>query len=138
MKEKLFDDSMSPREIIDNLEGLSIGTEEKDYIKPLNEEEVASYNSLIVETNLKIRSKEAEKKEWIENFKIEMDPLKKKLDANLDIVKHKAIEKTGTLFVIPDHEKKRVGYYDETGTLINERPMLPEEREEIFPLNKAM
>lgn len=137
MQKKLFE-GLTPREILDNLEAEAIGTEEKDYIKPLNDEEVATYNSLIVETNLKIRSKEEEKKEWMEQFKIDMDPLKKKLNSNLDIVKHKAIEKTGTLFVIPDHERKRVGYYDETGTLINERPMLPEERENIFPLNKAI
>lgn len=138
MKERLFESEMDRQTIVDNLEASSINAEETEYMKPLTDDEVRVYNEKIVDNNLKIRAKEQEKKQFMEQFKLEMDPLKTRLNETLDIVKTRQIEKIGILYVIPNDQETMVGYYDETGRLIRSRPILPEEKSNVVSFKNAM
>ena len=79
-----------------------------------------------------------EKKEVMQEFKLQMDPLAKQNKKLLTEVKTRQAEVTGALYLMANHDEGMMETYDALGELISARRLRPEEKQQnIFSLKKA-
>ena len=101
--------------------------ESKRYSVSLNEDELNAARKAVAECSIEIHNLEAEKKEFMEDFKSKMKPIKLHLSAVLEEVRYASTIREGDLYKMIDREAKRVGYYTLDGNLVEERNARPEE-----------
>lgn len=112
--------------------------EDISYFKKFSPEELKEMKDELSDLSIKINDLEIKKKELTKQVQMEIDPKKKDVKLILGNLKQKAQYVNEECFKFIDHEDGRVGYYNDRGDLIEERPILPEERQKsIFPLAKA-
>lgn len=119
--------------------GEADGFEEQVYLRPLTPEELAikreehSNASILVDEMTdefaKIKSQHKEK----------IAPINAKRKAALMAIRQKAVQITGKVWKLPDHENMLMHFISDDGQHLSSRPMLPQERQfRINNLNKAM
>lgn len=130
---------LSPEERQTVFLGEAAGSEEQVYLKPLTPEELAitreehSNASILIDemveqfTNVKKAHKEA------------IAPIQAKRKQAITAIRQKAIQITGKVWKLPDHDNMMIHYITDEGQVLSSRPMLPQERQyRIQSLNKAM
>ncbi|MDV4026363.1 hypothetical protein CMT52_18705 [Elizabethkingia anophelis] len=138
MEQNIFAESMSAKDRIDNLEAMASFIEETSYYKKLTPEEIDVKRETLTENYIKISELEANKKSYVESIKNEQKPLLAENVELLQILKTKSEKITGKLYLVDDQEKGMMYSYDETGTLITQRRLRPDEKQTtIFSIKKA-
>lgn len=113
-------------------------TEDMNYMKKFTPDEVEAMKSRLSTVDIDMNDLEEEKKDMATLIKAKIDPLKTERKDLLTNIKQKAIMVKEECFKFLDHENGRVGYYNQVGDLIEERPMMPDERQRnMFPIRDA-
>lgn len=115
----------------------AFGTEQMQFMKPLDETELAALKDELAQTAIKRALLEDEMATVIEDYKSRIKPLKEKFAETLDAIKHKAVDAVGTVYLMQDFDNQMIHYVSEDGTVINSRRMKPEERQTRFQIDRA-
>ncbi|MES2382632.1 MAG: hypothetical protein V4538_16405 [Bacteroidota bacterium] len=135
MEQQLF------KEIPDNereamLEANCLTTEEKDIQKYFSIDELTEMRATFLSNSIIVRkANEVLNKAKDEN----KAAVKAPLDQNEYLLKNIRLgfqEVTCQVYIFPDYENRMVGYYDNTGTLLESRRMRPEEAQAYIPQGK--
>lgn len=130
MNKELFKE-YSPSERREMFESNADGIEERSYFEELTEEELIERKSRFAQRSIEAARIEDRKKEVMDDFKAEMEPVKKEQTLLLTEIKTGHTEKYGRVFKMVDREEGMVGYYSESGTLIEQRPATRDERSQL-------
>jgi len=103
--------------------------EQVDYMKQFTLEDIEEMKTRLSDQMVALSKLEFELKEVKDDFKNRMKPIKDEVTALVENVKHQARAVTETCYKFVDHDNGQVGYYNEDGMLIKERPILPNERQ---------
>lgn len=130
MKTNLFDESLSSREILDNLEAENCGVEEHhEFIKSFTEDEMIAKEREHLELSKEIFSLKKDLEVVTTPIK---EALKPKVQEEKEIIQQLnagGIEVTEKVYCFPDYESKIMGLYDQRGHLVGTRPMTKNERQ---------
>lgn len=99
------------------------------YTKTLTDEELREYERNLGKSVISLDHLEQRKRDFMDELKEEMKPLKNELKELTGIIRRKAIDKTETVYCIKDWESMKVLYYNAAGDLIIQRNMSPAERQ---------
>jgi len=119
--------------------GEAEGFEEQVFLKPLSTEELAIIredhsNSSILLDELTEKFSEVKAR-----HKEEIKPINAKRKSALSAIRLKAIQITGKVWKLPDHDNMLMHFVTDDGQHLSSRPMLPQERQfRITNINKAM
>lgn len=140
MENKIFE-NLKGVELIETLEANSEGLEERTYFEKLSLQELTELRSKFSDVSIEISRIEDRKKTSLDEFKLELKPFKKDADRLLTEIKTGHHEKFGRVFKMIDREAGMVGYYSESGYLVEQRTATPEERSQLTiqgQFNKAV
>lgn len=129
MKNKLFEGDYSEIELRQMLQDNCDFVEDGNYVRNLDEEELAVKKDELAEISIKLAGVQAEKKEAVAVFNEQMKPLKIDLGTAIQAVKSRAEDCNGRLYHFADHESGMMGIYDDRGELVNSRRLKPEEKQ---------
>ena len=112
--------------------------EERGYMKHFSHEELARKKEALSEVTIELREIEIRKKEAAAIFKAEAEPLKEELGILISEIKAKAVFVKERCFKFTDHSTRTVGFYNQDGDLIEQRPMYADEMQTtIFNIAKT-
>lgn len=97
------------------------------YLKKFTSSQLNEERRRYSDIGIKINEIEKEMADVISDFKERLKPLKKDCSIILDNLKQRGEYINGKMYKIIDREEKVVAFYDETGMLIEERGLLPNE-----------
>lgn len=131
LKPKLeFDANFTPQQIEEALRDSCEGVRaDYEYQKPLTPAELDERREMKVAADITIDKLEKEKKEYLDQMKQQMEPLKDKSATLLKVVRDRFETVIGNAYIFRDDETGYIGYYDANGNLINQRRMTPEEKQ---------
>ena len=117
-----------------SLESISDGVEEMSFARYLSQEELAERRTQL--TNLVIKKAEIDdrKKEAMAEFKAELEPVNDEISEVLTEIKAGSVRETGITYKIINYETSEVGFYNEKGQLVHQRPMVFEDRQRVFKM----
>jgi transposase len=121
--------SMSESDRNEFFETYSTEKKEQTYMKPLKKEELDIKHDELAQTAMKKAMLEEELREIKKEHKAQIDPVVKQFSNLLMEIKQRAVEITGPAHKIPDYDNQMMHFVAVDGTVINSRPMLPEERQ---------
>ena len=130
MEKRIFPE-YSGRDLIEMLEANSDSAEDRTYYVPLEETELAERKSKFTQKSIEIARIEEKKKKIMDEFKEELNPLVGEKKELLEEIKIGAREEEGVVFKIIDHETATVGFYNQYGLLIESRPAMENERQQL-------
>lgn len=137
---EIFDPSyegMDTETIAQILDGVAYEVKEGNYSKRLTPEELTEKRRLFAELNMEKNDIEAEIKDFTALKKIELKPITEELNMALGCIKTKTEVVSGKLFGIDNQETQEMEYYDETGIMVDVRPLKREEKQrKLFQLEK--
>lgn len=96
--------------------------EEMTYHKHFSPEQLTQKRGELENVSISISDLNKEKKEYMANFKAEMDPLAKNHAKIIDELKAKSAEVTELCYCFLDEESRMMGFYNGEGILIYSRP----------------
>jgi hypothetical protein len=112
--------------------------EQTDYLKPLSPDELDIKREILTENAIKLSELEDEKKEAMQEFKSQMDPLAKANKELLTEIKTRQAKFFGHLYHMANHEDGMMETYDDNGELVASRRLRPEERRQnLFCITKS-
>lgn len=129
--------NMTPKDVKDNLEGIFYGKEEGNYTKRLTEDEIIVAKSNLADNSIKIAKLNDEKKEAMDEFKDKFKPLDVMQKELLDAIRFRTVRKEGVLYLLDDPETMTMYKVDERGVVVDSRPMLAEERQQVIRMRTA-
>lgn len=104
-------------------------TEAFTYLKPLSSDELAKKQADLSERSVEMARLNDEKAEFLEGWRARSKPVKAELGLLVRDVRNRAVEVSETAYLMPDHETRTMGYYNENGHLVYQRPMMPGENQ---------
>lgn len=119
--EKFIMQNEMPQKRLEYLESTADGVVKEKYYQRLTSEELTSKKAEFTANALNIEDLEEQKKEVVDEFKNQIQPLK---DANKILsseIRTGFVQKDGKLFMMIDRQTRMVNYYDETGELIESK-----------------
>lgn len=119
------------------LEALSEGAEERDYSVFLTPEELAERKSQFTTLAIKEAKLNDAKKQFLDEIKMELKPIQSEKDGLLQEIKTGTIRETGICYKMVDHNTKMVGYYNNRGQLVEQRPMTMDDRQLSIKMSSA-
>lgn len=103
--------------------------EELGYMKHFSHDDMVRRKEDLTTIAININDLEEEKKEFMDAFKEKMKPLSKLKKEVLTDLKNKAEHVTEPCYKYIDHEEGQVGYYNQEGELVLQRPIHPDEKQ---------
>ena len=116
-------------ELRDWLENQCDSQAEQTYFRNFEQSELDDARRQHADLHLILESEEKEFEEIRKEFKEKKKKLREEIKNVLTSVKVRGFEETAPCYVFKDYENKTVSMYTRFGTLINQRPMTPEERQ---------
>lgn len=111
--------------------------EEMSYLKKFKPDEILEMKNRLSDVSIEVNDIDIEKKEIAKDFKLKADPLVKEKKEILGLIKNKAILVKEKCFKFIDQENEKVFFYNAIGDVVDERPILPSERQKtIFSIEK--
>lgn len=126
MQQQLFGDmpeSERAQLLRDNCDRLEAVT----YMKAFGNNQLEQFKDQLSEHAIEIDRLTTAKKESADSFNNQLKPIKAEHKRLLTDIRLKSTEVKEDLFVIIDHNRKMVGYYDAKGVLIQSRPARAQE-----------
>lgn len=108
------------------------------YRKQLDDTDLAVRKDEVVQKLFEISREEIAKKEMAAEYNDRIKALKKQRDENLQEIAMSSIEVREDVYLIADHDEKKMGYYNADGDLVYSRPLTQDERQgRVKFLNQA-
>lgn len=126
---KHFMPELTAKERLSIMQSNAAKIEEADYMKPLTPEEKEFKTGALVDNSIKLGDIEEQKKEAMDAFKQQIDPLVKQNKQLLLEIRTGLAKVTGQLFYMPNYEESIMETYNELGEFISSRRLLPEEKQ---------
>ncbi len=120
------------------LEDNATGKEQLNYVLQLTEEEKAVARTKFTNSSIKISVLNEEEKERKDDFKNKMKPLTEENTRIMSELRSGVREFNEEVFLLADQEEGMMGYYTQTGVLVQQRPLLQEERQLRISRNTAI
>lgn len=127
--EKQFLQNVSRTERIRTLKDNAEATEEFTYPRALSQEELSKIKDESIQNFIKLEKLEEVKKEFMSDHKAQVDPIKLENKEKLKMLRSKVEEVTEEVFLLADHDKGMMGYYNADGVLVHQRSLMPNERQ---------
>ncbi len=109
--------------------------EELEYRREFDNEELAELKEHLSKFLIQLKKLEEELAEEKKSFKERMDPLKQTVNETLNKIRDGSELIKQVCYKFMDWDQKQIGYYNDQGELVMERPMLKTERQSsIFTL----
>lgn len=125
--EKTIGKEYPPEQRIQFLKDNCDKVEKKTYMRQFTREEILQKKEELSEVSISISDIEDEKKETLKEIKERLDPLAEQKKTLLTNIKQKAEEVKDECFKFIDQEERMVGYYNNEGDLIEQRPAFADE-----------
>ena len=110
--------------------------EELGYVKPLANEQIEELKDKLVENNIQLRDVRADKRAQNKLYNEQIKQLEEENDGVTKQLKEKSEFVTENCFKFVDGDE--VGYYNEEGVLVYQRPARPEEKSpNVFRLQRT-
>lgn len=103
--------------------------ENQQFHQPLSEDELTAYRQKFSTDSIKLRDEQSTFKEEVKIQKSIFSARQKELNEMMNVIKSKKILKTGTLTIYKNHETGEMMVKDDQNNIIEQRKMLPEERQ---------
>lgn len=103
--------------------------ENQQFHQPLSEDELTAYRQKFSTDSIKLRDEQSTFKEEVKIQKSIFSARQKELNEMMNVIKSKKILKTGTLTIYKNHETGEMMIKDDQNNIIEQRKMLPEERQ---------
>lgn len=103
--------------------------------RPLDDDEKESMRYNLQEESIKLSDKEAQYKEVQKQWREDINESKEAVSNILESLKRGYEEVTGTTYDIRDHDEGRVYVFMADGTIIDNRRMLPDEKQQTIQSN---
>ena len=126
--EKMFKKE-SKNERIQLLEDNAYKTLEKSYQKPFEKEEIVIFKNSLSEVMIKMKEIEDDFKLIKEAHNLKMKPLKDNIRELLENIKYKCRSVNEIVYMFDYQDENIMAIYNADGDLIEQRPMLPEEKQ---------
>lgn len=120
---------MSPEEVSGNLDAIAWGVTEKPYTRNLSPEELAKKKDAFAEAGLVLADLEAEKKLFMDDFKLREKEPKELQKELMNAIRFKSEQKQGRLYLIDDQEEGIMYFFDKSGTCVEARQLEKSERQ---------
>lgn len=128
MERQLFPNE-TRKERAELLRNNCVRSEELTYARPLAPEELIVKKDALSQQDIKLDTLEEQKKEAMADYKTKIDEVKKDRKELLKCVRTGSEEVSEVVFLVEDLAESKMGYYNDRGQLIHERPLLAEERQ---------
>ncbi|WP_370214812.1 hypothetical protein [Mesoflavibacter profundi] len=99
------------------------------YPKTLDAKEVTHLKDEYTKNAIALAKHEEAKKEFNEDFKAKVKPLKLEMSSQMTRIRSKVEEITEDVYLISDQENELMCYYNALGELVYHRPLMPEEKQ---------
>jgi hypothetical protein len=119
---------LESHEIESVLSGEAVVVEVMSYARPLTRDEIATFKDDLTQICIRRAQYEKELEDVKSDYKLKLDPLKKLLSSTIEALKNETIQVDDDVYQIPDYESGVMLYVDNSGYLINQRPLLDSER----------
>jgi len=106
-----------------------VKTENFTYPKHLEQADLTKERNDFTQNAIKVSIEDAKLKEARENYKAATKPVKLEMKMQMSKIRTGVDEVTGTVYLMDDQETGEMGYYNESGVLVYQRPLLQEERQ---------
>lgn len=107
----------------------AFATEDRLYMRPLEQSELDKAKDELSGVAIQMNALDEELEAFKEAWKLRMKPAKSAFVELRTLIKNKAVQSTGTLYLIKNWDDQMIEYYDETGIMVQSRRMTPEERQ---------
>lgn len=130
MTDKNLFPNMSPSDRKMALEQQAYRIEQSySFTKFFTDQEIDEFRRSITGVMIRLSTLEEDFKEIKDNHNDQVKPLKEEVKELLHTIKHKSTMITDEVFLFDDQENKVMSIYDRTGTLVDSRPLRPDERQ---------
>jgi hypothetical protein len=119
--------SVPADERLEQLKHVAEKTEPFSYIRELSQGELDELKNELSQICIKIDAADQKKKQMMEDYKAEVNPMKERLKQALFMVRTGGEDVTKPVFLLKDLEEEKMGYYTEEGILVFERRLRPDE-----------
>lgn len=99
------------------------------YPKALTTEEITKIREDYTQNAIKKAKLDEAKKDFMDNYKTEAKPIANEMKEQMQMIRNKVKEITEQVYHIADQEEGMMGYYNERGELVYQRPLMPEEKQ---------
>ncbi len=99
------------------------------YPRSLDPDELAHLKDKYSQQAIKLSKATEAKKEFTDNWNVEMKPVKTEMAAIMSKLRTKIEEINEPVYLIPDFDVSKMGYYNAAGNLVYERPLMPDEKQ---------
>ncbi len=99
------------------------------YPKSLGDKEVTFLKDEYTKNAIAYAKQEELKKEFMEDFKSKVKPLKLEMSTQMTRIRNKVEEVTEDVYLVSDQDSDTMGYYNVKGELVYHRPLMPEEKQ---------
>ena len=110
---------------------------EDHYSLTLTKDQIIVSKDDLAKISIEVKRLEVAEKERRSDHKAEIDPKKEEKDRLINEIKTGTREKYGKIYLLSDHAENKMAFYSEEGNLLNERPLLPEERQLKMRIDKT-
>ncbi len=128
MEKKILQD-VGPIERKQLLRDSAHATEEFTYPRGLDSQELTHLKDEYHKNAIKMAKLEEQRKEFMENWKADVKPLKLEMGDQMTMMRSKVEEMTEDVYLMPEREEGMMGYYNVAGELVYSRPLMPEENQ---------
>lgn len=119
----------APELIKSNLEANAYSKEHSTFERPLSEEEIVMGKDEFVQKNIQLHKLKEDFKKINDEFKEKIRKIEEAAAKRLATLRTGTETVEGVLYALDDQEKKIMYFYDEKGNLVNQRRLLPSERQ---------
>lgn len=99
------------------------------YPKVLTAEEITKIREDYTQNAIKKAKLDEAKKDFMDNYKTEAQPIANEMKDQMQMIRSKVKEITEQVYHIADQDEGMMGYYNERGVLVYQRPLMPEEKQ---------
>lgn len=120
------------------LDEQSYSVEEQDYLRPLEDNEMAILKSELAQACVQKGFIDNEFKEVKQSFKDRLKPISQQIGTAIMMLTSRMKNENGKVYLIPDYDNKMMHTITSDGTVLNSRPLKPEERQFTIGASQAV
>ena len=124
---KLKNLSAEDRKLV--LEEQSSKIEEQDYLRPLEDDELAILKSELAQACVQKGFIDNEFKQVKDDFKNRLKPINQQIGTAIMCLSSRMKNENGNVYLVPDYDNKMMHTITLDGTVLSSRPLKPEERQ---------
>ena len=128
MEHKILQDQ-TPMERIRVLKDMAEKVEEFTYPKQLDDRQMGAVKDEFTKTAIQMARMNEEKKQFMDEFRNRMKPVKMTMESVLNTIRNKHEEITENVYLIKDTDTGKMAYYNAAGELVHHRPLRDEENQ---------